>query len=42
MLARAAERFTMHGGGTEQGNHPMRRIYEKNGSRQDAVQMYFR
>ncbi|MFD1732850.1 GNAT family N-acetyltransferase [Deinococcus malanensis] len=42
MLARAAERFTMHGGGTEQGNDGMRRIYEKNGSRQDAVQMYFR
>lgn len=42
LLARAGERFTRHGGGTEQDNHAMRRIYEKNGSRQAAVQMYFR
>ncbi|MDL2342771.1 GNAT family N-acetyltransferase [Deinococcus sp. MIMF12] len=42
LLARAAESFTMHGGGTEADNHAMRRIFEKNGSRQTATQMYFR
>lgn len=42
LLARAAERFTMHGGGTEQGNHAMRRIFAGNGSRHVATQMYFR
>ncbi|MPY65192.1 GNAT family N-acetyltransferase [Deinococcus sp. SDU3-2] len=42
LLARAAESFAMHGGGTEQGNHAMRRIFEKNGSRHVATQMYFR
>lgn len=42
LLARAAESFAMHGGGTEAENHAMRRIFEKNGSRHTATQMYFR
>lgn len=42
LLARAAESFTMHGGGTEAQNHAMRRIFAKNGSRHVATQMYFR
>ncbi|WP_104990148.1 GNAT family N-acetyltransferase [Deinococcus sp. NW-56] len=42
LLARAAESLAMHGGGTEQGNHAMRRIFENNGSRHVATQMYFR
>lgn len=42
LLSRAAERFTTHGGGTEAGNHAMRRIYQKNGSRHVATQLYFR
>ncbi|CAM3930146.1 GNAT family N-acetyltransferase [Deinococcus marmoris] len=42
LLARAAEHFVMHGGSTEAENQPMRRIFEKHGSRHDATQMSFR
>ncbi|GGO40929.1 GNAT family N-acetyltransferase [Deinococcus humi] len=42
LLARAAERFVMHGGATEAENQPMRRIFEKHGSRHDATQLSFR
>ncbi|KEF35019.1 hypothetical protein RDMS_04270 [Deinococcus sp. RL] len=42
LLARAAESFTRHGGGTEAENHAMRRIFEKSGSRHVSTQMYFR
>ncbi|MCP2015696.1 GNAT superfamily N-acetyltransferase [Deinococcus sp. HSC-46F16] len=42
LLARAAEQFTMHAGGTGADNHAMRRILASNGSRHVATQMYFR
>lgn len=42
LLARAAERFEWHGGGTEAENHAMRRIFEKNGSVLISTQIYFR
>lgn len=42
LLARAAERFDWHGGGTGTENYAMRRIFQKNGSKQVSEQMYFR
>lgn len=42
LLARAAEHFTHHGGGTEADNLAMRRVFEKSGCRHVATQMYFR
>lgn len=42
LLARAAERFAWHAGGTEADNQAMRRIFERNGSQLRARQLYFR
>ncbi|EYB68696.1 hypothetical protein DEIPH_ctg017orf0027 [Deinococcus phoenicis] len=42
LLALAAGQFTHHGGTTGTENLPMRRIYEKNGSRPTVTQMYFK
>lgn len=42
LLARASQQYTHHGGGTEETNRPMRRIFERNGSVQAARQCYFR
>ncbi|MBB5297449.1 hypothetical protein HNQ10_004322, partial [Deinococcus metallilatus] len=42
LLALAAEQFTHHVGTTAAENLPMRRIYQKNGSRPTVTQMYFR
>ncbi|RJF71730.1 GNAT family N-acetyltransferase [Deinococcus cavernae] len=42
LLTLAAEEFEMHGGGTPGENHAMRRIFDRNGSRQLSDQLYFR
>ena len=42
LLARAAERFTHHAGGTEANNAAMRRIFERNGCALRGEQLYFR
>ncbi|MDO4246639.1 MAG: GNAT family protein [Deinococcus sp.] len=42
LLARAAQEFGWHVGRTEAENHAMRRVFERNGSREKARQLYFR
>ena len=42
LLALAAERFDLHAGGTDAGNVPMRRIFERHGAQLRATQLYFR
>lgn len=41
LLSRLAPDFARHGGLTSANNHAMRRIFEKNGSRHTATQLYF-
>lgn len=42
LLALAAEEHGRHGGGTAEGNDPMRRVFEKNGCHLVATQLYFK